>query len=146
MKDKKPMFCTVVDPSEYDIARDVKRLITIANKNKEMYAPVDVGKFVGLYEAWEEQAKEIEFQKTEAIKINVDWGKAEATIAEQARDIERLRGIIKNEKQKVKRWRKVPPGHEVERLRESIERHRQDVWGDGVVQHDSDITLYEVLK
>ena len=91
MKDKKPMFCTVVDPSEYDIARDVKRLITIANKNKEMYAPVDVGKFVGLYEAWEEQAKEIEFQKTEAIKINVDWGKAEATIAEQAKEIERLK-------------------------------------------------------
>ena len=204
MKDKKPMFCTVVDPSEYDIARDVKRLITIANKNKEMYAPVDVGKFIGLYEAWKEQAAEVERLRQEngsairvggrqlgevcRLKAKIEHQEVEKVIkeleeargidvqieelanfimaevdgepsknegavecairiiAEQAAKIERLRGIIKNEKQKVKRWRKEAQGHEVERLRESIERHRQDVWGDGVVEHVDDVTLYEVLK
>ena len=35
---------------------------------------------------------------------------------------------------------------EIERLKDSIERHRRDVWGDGVIEHDSDVTLYEVLK
>jgi len=36
--------------------------------------------------------------------------------------------------------------HEVKRLKDSIERHRRDVWGDGVVEHGDDVTLYEVLK
>jgi NMD protein affecting ribosome stability and mRNA decay len=34
---------------------------------------------------------------------------------------------------------------EIERLRDAIEKHRRDVWGDREVEHDSDIALYAVL-
>ena len=30
-------------------------------------------------------------------------------------------------------------------LREDIEKHRHDVWGDSAVKHDSDVELYAAL-
>lgn len=48
----RPMFSTTVDPSEYDIDADMERMVNLANKNRECYSPMDVGKVWGLYLAW----------------------------------------------------------------------------------------------
>lgn len=48
----RPLFSTTVEPSEYDIDADMERMVKLANKNKECYTPMDVGKTWGLYLAW----------------------------------------------------------------------------------------------
>jgi len=55
MKDKfRLKWMTVVDPSEYDIEKQMQQLVRDHNRTKEMWMPVDVGKVVGLYMAWRE--------------------------------------------------------------------------------------------
>ena len=46
------MWTTTVDPSEYDIDADMKRMVKLSNKLKEVYTSMDIGKIWGLYEAW----------------------------------------------------------------------------------------------
>ena len=48
----RPLFSTTVDPSEYDIDADMERMVILANKNRECYSHMDVGKIWGLYQAW----------------------------------------------------------------------------------------------
>ncbi len=48
----RPHFSTVVDPSEYDIEYQMNFMVRMANKNKECFTEMDVGKIVGLYDAW----------------------------------------------------------------------------------------------
>ena len=35
---------------------------------------------------------------------------------------------------------------EIERLKAAISLHRQNVWGDGPVDHDEDVELYRALE
>lgn len=37
------------------------------------------------------------------------------------------------------------PNTEAKRLREAIETHRRNIWGDGEVKHDEDVQLYAAL-
>lgn len=53
-KKLRPMWTTTVDPSEYDIEYQMKRMVRLANKNRECFTPMDVGKVWGLYLAWKE--------------------------------------------------------------------------------------------
>jgi hypothetical protein len=48
------MLTTVVNPSEYDIESDMRRMIKLSNKNKECYTSMDIGKIIGLYLSWKE--------------------------------------------------------------------------------------------
>ena len=55
MKDPlQPMWTTIVDPSEYDIESDMRRMIKLSNKYKECYTSMDIGKIIGLYLSWKE--------------------------------------------------------------------------------------------
>ena len=71
--DNRPKYCTIVDPSEYDIKSQMERMVRLANRNKEIYTPMDVGKTYGLYLAWQESQKRIA-ELEERVK------RAEATI------------------------------------------------------------------
>jgi hypothetical protein len=51
------MWTTVVDPTEYDIESDMKRMIKLSNENKECYTAMDIGKVVGLYLSWKNKEK-----------------------------------------------------------------------------------------
>ena len=57
--DNRPKYCTIVDPSEYDIKSQMERMVRLANRNKEIYTPMDVGKTYGLYLAWQESQERI---------------------------------------------------------------------------------------
>jgi hypothetical protein len=55
VKDKfRLKWMTVVDPSEYDIEKQMQQLVRNHNQTKEMWMPTDVGKVIGLYLAWKE--------------------------------------------------------------------------------------------
>ena len=51
-KEIRPIFSSTVDPSEYDIKEQMERMVKLANKNKECFCEMDVGKIWGLYLAW----------------------------------------------------------------------------------------------
>lgn len=55
-KEIRPMWTTVVDPSEYDIDEQIEDMVKVANKSKECYTCMDVGKVFGLYQAWKRLA------------------------------------------------------------------------------------------
>ena len=58
-KDKlRPKWMTVVDPSEYDVDKDMKQMVQLHNKSMELYLPMDVGKIWGLYLAWKKLREE----------------------------------------------------------------------------------------
>ena len=50
----RPEWTTVVDPSEYDIEKQMRRMVRLANQKKEQFTSMDVGKVIGLYLAWKE--------------------------------------------------------------------------------------------
>jgi hypothetical protein len=53
-------YTTIVDPSEYDIEKDIEGAIDLANKGQghpdapHLFIPFDIGKIVGLYKAYKE--------------------------------------------------------------------------------------------
>jgi len=59
MTELRPMWSTTVHPSEYDIDEQMRDFVKAANKAKECYYGIDVGKLWGLYTAYKEQADEI---------------------------------------------------------------------------------------
>lgn len=51
---KKPIrteWTTTVDPSEYDYVAQFTRMVKLANRHQECYAPMDVGKVWGLVQS-----------------------------------------------------------------------------------------------
>ncbi len=50
----KPLYVNIIKPSEYDLEKDIKRAVKLANQNKESYIMFDIGKLVGLYNAYKE--------------------------------------------------------------------------------------------
>lgn len=58
-------WCTVVDPSEYDIEDDMKEMVKLANERKTLYILLDVGKILGLYLAYKELKEDIKDRLTE---------------------------------------------------------------------------------
>lgn len=50
----KPLFCTTLDPSEYNINKQMEDMVKLANKYKKAYVEMDVGKVWGLYLAWKQ--------------------------------------------------------------------------------------------
>jgi len=73
MTELRPMWSTTVHPSEYDIDEQMRDFVKAANKAKEWYYGIDVGKLWGLYTAYKEQADEIttlRAQLAEAQKTN----------------------------------------------------------------------------
>ena len=59
MKDIRPMWSTTVDPSEYDIDGQMEDFVKAANKAKECYYGIDVGKLWGLYKSFKSQTDEL---------------------------------------------------------------------------------------
>ena len=45
---------TIVSPEEYDIEKQMADTVKLANKEMEAFVPVDVGKLIGLYQAWKQ--------------------------------------------------------------------------------------------
>jgi hypothetical protein len=58
-KEIHPIFSTTVDPSEYDIDGQMRRMVRLANKNNESYTEMDIGKVWGLYLAWKRMASSV---------------------------------------------------------------------------------------
>ena len=56
-REVRPIFSTTVDPSEYDIDAQMKRMVKLANENRESFTEMDVGKMWGLYQAWKRLQK-----------------------------------------------------------------------------------------
>lgn len=54
----RPIWITTVSPSEYAIDEQMKRMVTLANKNKQCFCDMDVGKVWGLYEEWKDVTTE----------------------------------------------------------------------------------------
>ena len=59
MTELRPMWSTTVDPSEYDVDGQMEDFVKAANKAKECYYGIDVGKLWGLYKAYKSQADEL---------------------------------------------------------------------------------------
>ena len=59
MTDIRPMWSTTVHPSEYDIDEQMTEFVKAANKAKEHYYGIDVGKLWGLYTAYKSQQDEL---------------------------------------------------------------------------------------
>lgn len=55
-----PSWTTTVSPGEYDYLDQFARMVRLANKNKEIYTPMDVGKVWGLVLAHKEANERIE--------------------------------------------------------------------------------------
>ena len=53
-KEIRPIYSTVVDPSEYNIDSQMRNMVKMANINRECWCDMDVGKVWGLYLAWKE--------------------------------------------------------------------------------------------
>lgn len=51
------LYTTVVYPKEYDLDEQVKQAIDISNKQQDCYILIDVGKLVGLYNAYSDVTK-----------------------------------------------------------------------------------------
>ena len=48
----RPMWTTTVDPSEYDIDEQMRRMVKLSNRNEAFFLEMDVGQVWGLYQAW----------------------------------------------------------------------------------------------
>lgn len=59
----RPEWCTVVDPSEYDIEKQFEQAVEDANEEQAQYYMMDIGKVWGLYLSWKEQKEKIESLK-----------------------------------------------------------------------------------
>ena len=59
MTEPRPMWSTTVDPSEYDVDGQMEDFVKAANKAKECYYGIDVGKLWGLYKAFKSQSDEL---------------------------------------------------------------------------------------
>lgn len=49
----RPKFSTIVEPSEYPIEKQFDAMVRDANKHKEGFVSMDVGKVVGLLQDWQ---------------------------------------------------------------------------------------------
>ena len=47
-------WSTILPPEEYDIEWDMQRIVKLANTGRLLYISMDVGKLIGLYQAWKE--------------------------------------------------------------------------------------------
>lgn len=54
-----PTWTTTVYPDEYDYLSQFSRMVKLANKNKEIYCEMDVGKVWGLVLAYKEAQDKI---------------------------------------------------------------------------------------
>ena len=57
---KHNMFATVVHPFEYDIDKDMIEAIKLSIKEQSPYILMDIGKMVGLWEAYKELKEQYE--------------------------------------------------------------------------------------
>lgn len=48
---------TIVYPSEYDVEEQIARIVKLSNQQGTPFLPLDVGKVVGLYIAWDRLRK-----------------------------------------------------------------------------------------
>lgn len=63
-KEINPLYTTVVDPSEYDIEGQMVRMVKLANRDREGFVDMDVGKVWGLYLAWKELKEQVKHLET----------------------------------------------------------------------------------
>lgn len=54
IKQIRPEFSTVIDPSEYDFDKQMIEWVKLANKKQVAFLDIDVGKLWGLYLAYKE--------------------------------------------------------------------------------------------
>ena len=78
MTDIRPMWSTTVHPSEYDIDEQMTEFVKAANKAKEHYYGIDVGKLWGLYTAYKSQQDELatlraQLEEAKEIIINIAY-------------------------------------------------------------------------
>jgi hypothetical protein len=57
---KHSMYTTIVHPSEYDIDGDMIEAIKLSIREKSSYILMDIGKMVGLWEAYKELKEQYE--------------------------------------------------------------------------------------
>ena len=60
MKIEEPKWTTTVDPSEYDYIDQFNEMVKLANKRKETYCEMDVGKVWGLVKSHQRLEEKIE--------------------------------------------------------------------------------------
>ena len=59
MKKIYPLYSSIVHPSEYDYFGQFSCMVTLANKHKETYCEMDVGKVWGLVLAYKESQEKL---------------------------------------------------------------------------------------
>lgn len=74
-KEIRPFWTTTVDPSEYNYRKQFSEAVKIANKQKEVFSPLDIGKVWGLVESHarleRENAALREWVKEEGERTNI---------------------------------------------------------------------------
>lgn len=69
-KNLRPLWSTIVDPSEYDFDKQMEDWLKDANADQADFHGIDVGKMWGLYLSWKEQQERIAKMEAMLKQIN----------------------------------------------------------------------------